>query len=104
MGGAIGVVLLMFVVQVSFRHGDPDARPVAARLQIAGFKKALEAYAADHGTYPEELQQLTREGYLPAEVPNDPWGKPYRYEYPGKHGPKPDIESTGSGISSWEMK
>ena len=34
--------------------------------------------------------------YLAGPIPNDPWGRPYRYEYPGKHGrDKPDLWSLG---------
>ena len=34
--------------------------------------------------------------YLSGPVPNDPWGRPYQYAYPGKHGGgNPDVWSLG---------
>ncbi|MDQ6707825.1 MAG: type II secretion system protein GspG, partial [Acidobacteriota bacterium] len=34
--------------------------------------------------------------YLPKDIPNDPWGHPYTYKYPGDHGDEPDVVCFGA--------
>lgn len=79
----------------------------AAKAQISLFETALDTYRLDVGKYPTTAQGLQAlrikpdgvekwDGpYLPKEVPPDPWGKPYVYESPGKHGDY-DILSLGA--------
>ena len=81
-------------------------RGVAARSQIDAFREALGAYHTDTGEYPTTEQGLValrvapagvkgwNGPYLPKDIPNDPWGKPYGYRYPGHSGPQPDIWSS----------
>jgi general secretion pathway protein G len=69
-----------------------------ARAQIDAFEKALDSYRLDVGRYPTTEQGLAAlearpanepkwEGpYLKKAVPQDPWGKPYQYRYPGEKG------------------
>jgi len=83
------------------------ARVTAARAQINAFMTALGTYKLDTGTFPttEEGLQALRDKptdvnqwagpYLPQEIPNDPWGHPYIYKYPGEHGDEPDVISYG---------
>ena len=84
------------------------ARATAARAQINSFMTALGAYKLDTGVYPttdQGLQALRTQPqgisqwqgpYLPAEIPVDPWGRPYVYKYPGDHGDEPDVISYGA--------
>ena len=84
--------------------GD-KARQTSARAQINSFMTALGAYKLDTGTYPtteQDLQALRikpenvnqwQGPYLPKDIPNDPWGHPYVYKYPGEHGDEPDVIS-----------
>ena len=71
----------------------------AARVQIADFEQALDLYRLDVGHYPSNEQGLQALVAAPSGVsgwngpylrrntlPNDPWGRPYRYTYPGEHG------------------
>ena len=90
----------------------------AAKTQIGAFDTPLETYRLDMGDYPVTAQGLaalrTAPGdagggrwmgpYLGKEVPMDPWGRPYQYEYPGRVDPtKPDIWSMGpDGVSGSE--
>lgn len=79
----------------------------AAKTQISLFETGLDIYRLDVGKYPTTAQglQALREKpdgvdrwdgpYLKKEVPLDPWGNPYVYEYPGKHGDY-DILSLGA--------
>jgi len=83
------------------------AKQTAARGQIELFGNALDAFRLDTGRYPttEEGFKALREKpsgldtwqgpYLPKEIPNDPWGKPYVYKCPGDHGDY-DIISYGA--------
>lgn len=78
----------------------------AAKAQIAMIGTALDAFRLDIGRYPsadEGLQALrknpgfdTWDGpYLPKDVPQDPWGRPYVYRFPGEHGDY-DLYSLGA--------
>ncbi|OGP65338.1 MAG: type II secretion system protein GspG [Deltaproteobacteria bacterium RBG_13_53_10] len=74
------------------------ARQKAAKAQIELFGTALDTFRLDVGRYPasEEGLKALREKpsgaerwegpYLPKEIPNDPWGKPYIYRSPGQNG------------------
>jgi general secretion pathway protein G len=95
------------VLPKMFRRADA-ARVTATRSQINGFMTALGAYKLDTSTWPTTEQGLQalrvapaglaqwNGPYLPADVPNDPWGRPYVYKYPGEHGDEPDIMSYGA--------
>ena len=68
----------------------------AARAQIDSLEKALDQYRIDVGHYPSNEQGLqalvAKPGdeprwdgpYLRKALPNDPWGKPYQYRFPGE--------------------
>lgn len=74
------------------------AKQKSAKAQIELFGTALDAFRLDTGRYPttEEGLKALREKpsgvekwngpYLPKEIPDDPWGKPYIYKSPGEHG------------------
>ncbi|MGQ9647161.1 MAG: type II secretion system major pseudopilin GspG [Thermodesulfobacteriota bacterium] len=74
------------------------AKQKAAKAQIELFGTALDTYRLDMGKYPstEEGLKALREKpsgaegwqgpYLPKEIPEDPWGRPYVYRSPGQHG------------------
>jgi len=84
------------------------AKQTVARQQINDFETALGAYKLDTGRFPTTDQGLAAlrtkpqglerwDGpYLPKDVPNDPWGNPYIYKYPGTHGDEPEIMSYGA--------
>lgn len=67
------------------------AKSKTAAVQIADLEKSLELFKLDVGRFPsneEGLQALsakpaTASGwngpYIKGSVPNDPWGKPYKY-------------------------
>jgi general secretion pathway protein G len=70
-----------------------------AKIQIKELEGALQLLSFDLGRYPttsEGLESLVRNPgnadawkgpYLgKAELPKDPWGKPYIYRSPGQHG------------------
>ena len=69
-----------------------------AKAQLDSLSKALDQYRLDNGHYPSTENGLaalnTAPGdepkwkgpYLQKKAPNDPWGKPYQYQFPGEHG------------------
>lgn len=80
-------------------------RPDVARTHIEMLQKALDAYRRDVGRYPSEQEGLGalmqnpgaekwHGPYLKKEVPLDPWGYPYHYRNPGRHG-RIDVFSYG---------
>ena len=93
-----------------------------ARAQIDSLEKALDQYRLDTRHYPQALEALTAKPeseanwsgpYMKKSVPNDPWGRPYVYECPGKHNPSSyDVMSMGADgrvggdddVSNWQAK
>ena len=79
----------------------------AAKAQISLFETSIDTYRLDVGKYPiteQGLQALRVKPdgvenwdgpYLPKDVPQDPWGHSYVYEFPGQHGDY-DIISLGA--------
>ncbi len=79
----------------------------AAKAQISLLETSLDTYRLDVGKYPTTQQGLQAlrvkpdgvenwDGpYLPKDVPPDPWGHSYVYEFPGQHGDY-DIVSLGA--------
>lgn len=69
-----------------------------AKAQVDALGKALDQMRLDLGRYPTSEEGLallvTNPGndnrwsgpYLSKGVPMDPWGRPYLYVFPGKHG------------------
>lgn len=74
------------------------AKSKTASIQIADFEKSLELFKLDVGRFPtteEGLQALSAKPaaangwngpYIKGAVPNDPWGKPYKYTSPAQGG------------------
>ena len=71
------------------------AKSKTAAVQIADIEKSLDLFKLDVGRYPstaEGLRSLVSRPdnlagwngpYLRGELPNDPWGRPYRYSAGG---------------------
>ncbi|MHB8898362.1 MAG: type II secretion system major pseudopilin GspG [Thermoguttaceae bacterium] len=108
------LVILVVIASLAVTAYGPvrkQANVKAARAQIGVFESALGLYQVNVGDYPATdigLQGLREapsdlddpdkwEGpYLSKAIPNDPWGQPYQYEYPGTHDETmPDIWSMG---------
>jgi general secretion pathway protein G len=104
------VIIGLFVGLVGvnlFKQGD-KAKIVAAKTQISNFKNVLGLYKLDTGTYPPTALGMAAlrvkpenmpnwaGPYLDKDIPQDPWGRPYLYKYPGDHGEEPEIKSLGA--------
>lgn len=112
---------LAAIVIPKFAGRSQQAKVTAAQSQIAGFKLALNAFEVDNGYYPRDLIALFeqpsgatgwRGPYLEQDIPLDPWGNAYLYEYPGKRNPTGfDIMSMGpdgrvggdDDITNWDI-
>ena len=89
---------LAAIVIPKFSGRTLQAQKTAAQTQISNLGTALDSYEVDVGSYPDSNQGLRalqenpggiegwRGPYMKQEIPPDPWGNPYMYEFPGKHG------------------
>ena len=92
------LAVLAAIVIPKFSGRTEQARVTAATTQISNLGTALDSYEVDTGSYPDSnmgLQALVakpanvdnwRGPYMKQDIPKDPWGDPYVYEFPGKHG------------------
>ena len=111
----LGILAAVVVPRVMSR--PDEARVVKARQDLRAIGAALDLYKLDNLRYPTTEQGLDalvskpaglatgarwrNEGYLP-RLPQDPWGRPYRYLQPGQHGPY-DLYSLGAdGVAGGE--
>ncbi len=104
----LGVLAAMIAPKIMDR--PDEARIVAAKADIATLVQALKLYRLDNIRYPtteQGLQALVSKpaiepipsnwksgGYL-EKLPRDPWGNPYVYLNPGRHG-EIDVISLGA--------
>lgn len=102
LGLLIGLVGPRFLGQLG------GAKSKTAAIQIADLEKGLEIFKLDVGRFPsneEGLEGLVKRlpnargwngPYLKGtSVPEDPWGRPYKYANPGPTG-EPEILSLGA--------
>jgi general secretion pathway protein G len=107
----IGVMAALIVPRVMGRAAD--AKVIAAKSDINTIMNALKLYNLDNGRYPTNEQGLNalinkpnaapiplsyKDGGYLEKLPIDPWGNPYQYQNPGKHG-EIDVYSFGVNAS-----
>ena len=104
------IALLSTIVAITVLPNIGKANDQKAKTDIAALDQALELYRLNNLTYPATADGLgalmvappsltdptryTPGGYI-KKLPKDPWGRDYKYEYPGKRGPF-DIYSQGA--------
>ncbi len=103
--------LLTTVVVINVLPSQDRAMVEKARADIATLGQALEMYRLDNLSYPassDGLAALTsapaslppsaryRQGGYIKKLPEDPWGRPYQYDNPGRNGPGFDLYSLGA--------
>ena len=88
---------LAAIVLPKFSGRTEQAKTTAAGSQITNISTALDAFEIDMGYYPKNsgsLDELINEPknakswrgpYLKKDIPDDPWGNAYIYDFPGKH-------------------
>lgn len=114
----IGILAAMVLPRLTGR--TEQARITAAKADIdVNIGSAIDMYELDTGTYPSKLEDLFekpsnvtnwRGPYL-KKKPQDPWGRPYEYRYPGTHNTEDfDLFSLGKNgregdeddVTNWE--
>jgi general secretion pathway protein G len=103
--------LLTTIVVINVLPSQDRAMIEKARADIATLGQALEMYRLDNLSYPassDGLQALVsppaslastaryRQGGYIKKLPEDPWGRPYQYDNPGRQGPGFDLYSLGA--------
>jgi general secretion pathway protein G len=89
--------LLATVVIINVIPSQNRAMVQKAKADVALLDQGLEMYKLNALAYPgggEGLQALVAKGVI-KKLPNDPWGRPYRYAIPGQHGAV-DVYSLGA--------
>ena len=83
-------IVLYFVVAPKFYKGE-NSRYYNNKNQIIYIMRAIDQYKLDTGGYPDNenglkllLQENNGKKNYIKNIPNDPWGRPYHYLYPGK--------------------
>lgn len=93
--------LLATVVMINVMPSQDRAMAEKARADISVLEQAVETYRLENLSYPrtqDGLEALLRPpqglarperyrrgGYI-RRLPQDPWGNPYQYAYPGRNG------------------
>lgn len=109
--------LLISIVAPTVLNRADEARVQKAQADFKAIETALKIYRLDNFVYPSSEQGLEalvtpsnidpqprnfKEGGYLAEVPLDPWGRPYLYLSPGENG-EVDIYTLGAdGLSGGE--
>ncbi|MBP6917732.1 MAG: type II secretion system major pseudopilin GspG [Legionellaceae bacterium] len=119
----LGILAALVVPKIMNR--PDEARKVKAKQDVMAIQNALELYKLDNGFYPSTEQGLnalvTKATTSPTpqnwthyiqSLPKDPWGNPYNYLNPGRHGdvdvytngPKGQTEGEDSNeeIGNWD--
>jgi general secretion pathway protein G len=98
----IGILAALVIPKMVGR--SEQARQAAAHADLSSIKTALDAFEVDNGGYPRSLQDLLQppsnaknwHGPYLDNLPQDPWGNPYVYTFPGRHNPNSyDLMSVG---------
>ena len=104
------LTILATVVASRFTGISEKGNVTAAKAQIDAFRLSLKMFDAENGRFPttsEGLQALVSNpgnlpnwkpgGYLDkTTIPNDPWGRPYVYQWPGSNDADYDLYSLGA--------
>ncbi len=125
----VAILAILAAIVVPRIMDEPArARETRAMQDIRAIQNALDMYKLDNHRYPTTDQGLEalvnppdsgpeppnyRDGGYLRKVPTDPWGNPYQYLNPGRHG-EIDIYSHGPGgrsgtgqddevIGNWEL-
>ena len=120
------IAILAAVVVPRVMDRPEQAREIRAKQDIQSIQNAMDLYRLDNGSYPTQAQGIAAlvskpsappapmnyapGGYLKIK-PVDPWGQPYHYDNPGKHG-EIDVytygkDGTATGkttIGSWNLQ
>ncbi|MGY0561426.1 MULTISPECIES: type II secretion system major pseudopilin GspG [unclassified Luteimonas] len=103
--------LLATVVMINVMPSQDRAMAEKARADISVLEQATETYRLENLSYPPQVDGLQallrapaglarperyRQGGYIRRLPEDPWGNPYQYRYPGARGGAFDVFSFGA--------
>ncbi len=107
----VAILAILAAVVVPRIMDEPaKARQAKVKQDIRAIESALDLYKLDNYRYPTTEQGLEalvekpgggpepenyKEGGYLRQLPEDPWGNPYKYQNPGEHG-EIDIYSLGA--------
>lgn len=100
------ITMLLAAVGLRLRGSFGRAKEEIAKVTISQIDGSLDLYMIDAGSYPSEgmgLEVLVQnpgdslkwKGPYIKKIPEDPWGHPYIYTFPGTHGLEYDLCSAG---------
>jgi general secretion pathway protein G len=121
------IALLSTIVALTVLPNIGKANDQKAKADLAALDQALELYRLNNLTYPSTADGLgalkvappsltdpsryTPGGYI-KKLPKDPWGRDYKYEFPGKNGAfdiytygadgAPGGEGENADIGNWQ--
>ncbi|MCP4350322.1 MAG: type II secretion system major pseudopilin GspG [Desulfobacterales bacterium] len=107
--------LLAAIVVPQYGKQAEKSKLKDAKIQITLLETAIEVYRLEVGKFPTQDQGLdalrVKPGgeekwdgpYLKKKVPNDPWGNPYVYKFPGDHEDYDIISYGADGNPGGEM-
>ena len=118
------LAVLAAVVVPKFTNRTEQARITAAKTDISMLSTALDTFEVDNGRFPSGDEGLARScppratrrtgssPYISRGVPNDPWGRPYIYRYPGTNNTHsydlysfgPDGREGNDDIDNWSKQ
>jgi general secretion pathway protein G len=124
------LAVLIAIIAPRILGSQKKADIKAANLQISNISEALKLYAADNRSFPSTEEGLAALLEKPSdekrakawdgpyfdgeELPADPWGNEFHYEYPPKNNTRdfPDIwsngpdgeENTDDDLTNWKSK
>lgn len=102
--------LLATVVMINVLPSQDRAMKEKAKADVSVLEQAVESYRLDNFVFPTTEQGLSaltappaglnrpdryREGGYIRRLPDDPWGNPYQYAYPGERS-RFDVYSLGA--------
>jgi general secretion pathway protein G len=111
------LLIIAAIASPNITRARDAAMEAKTRADLSTISQSLEIYCADYGVYPATEQGLdalvkneSGHSYLET-IPNDFWGRPYRYLYPGVNRPetydlwsagKDGVEGTPDDITNWQ--
>lgn len=122
------LAILAAIIVPKIMHRPDEAKVVKAKQDVMAIESAMDLYKLDNGFYPTTEQGIsalihkptskpipqdwTAGGYL-KRLPVDPWGHPYHYLNPGKHGEidiftygaanKPNGKGINATVGNWNV-
>ncbi len=107
--------LLTAIVGFSVVKALNNSRISTTKTQIRNIEQALQAYNLENATYPSEqdgLEALVEGGQIP-RLPQDAWGRPFIYKFPGENTDldifsygadgEPGGEDQNADIGNWQF-